>query len=88
MVFAKKKDDTIWADEFKEDVGWSGWKSWGKPPARLGTLANGAIYSPAGCSWGGKRLDLFTCGFDSQLWHKWIRRCRYAYMNGSSLVAI
>jgi hypothetical protein len=70
-VFARKKNTTIWANEFRDDAGWSGWKTWGKPPAKLGRLT-GAKYSPDACSWGGKRLDLFTCGVDSKLWHKWM----------------
>lgn len=66
VVFAKKKDGTIEAKEGNHGR-WSGWKSWGKPPT-----PGGAMYSPTSCSWGGKRLDLFVCGSDSQLWHKWV----------------
>ena len=68
VVFAKKKDGTIEAREFK-DGRWYGWNSWGKPPIPGG---GGAIDNPACCSWGGNRLDLFVCGSDNQLWHKWI----------------
>jgi peptidoglycan hydrolase-like protein with peptidoglycan-binding domain len=48
-------------------VHWSGWESLG------GVLTS----SPSVSSWASGRLDVFVCGTDSALWHKW-------YSNGWS----
>src|SRR5689334_18362189 len=66
IVFARKNDNTIESSVFNGNF-WETWTSWGKPP-----VPGGATHNPACCTWGGKRLDLFTCGSDNQLWHKWI----------------
>lgn len=59
VVFAKDAQRAIWAKEL--DGGPSSWTTWG----------GGAQFSPAACSWGGRRLDLFVCGNDNALWHRW-----------------
>ena len=66
IVFAREKGGSIEARTYNGSF-WEPWNSWGKPP-----VPRGATHNPSCCTWGGKRLDLFTCGSDNHLWHKWV----------------
>lgn len=66
IVFAREKGGSIEARTYNGFF-WEPWNSWGKPP-----VPRGATHNPSCCTWGGKRLDLFTCGSDNHLWHKWV----------------
>ena len=59
-VFAKDADGASWKWEL-DDGDAPKWVSWDGI----------AQFSPAACSWGGRRLDLFVCGTDNALWHRW-----------------
>ena len=48
----------------------SAWEDLGSPPAGLGTQSQ-TQPSPAACTWGNDRLDVFAVGGDGQLWHIW-----------------
>jgi hypothetical protein len=47
--------------------------NWGylTPPPRFDSLGGAIKGGPAGCSWGGKRLDVFARGMDDYIWHKY-----------------
>ena len=58
----------VWHAWFEDGL-WANW--FGKGAPGFESLGGAIKGGPDGCSWGGKRLDVFARGLDNFIWHKY-----------------